>query len=159
MKTRYEKTLRIFAILALFYICSGFYLFKKGDCTSSKMTSTAVDQLKKYTLIQDFPIYLKKRKKNDEVEYKKQIITLNRGVRYKFFAVKNPDYEGQPILAIYNNEKQEFLLGTTYNPTFKRFYNELEFECKTSGNYCLSFSFLDGVEGCALGIFASLIKE
>jgi len=123
------------------------------------MTATAVDQLKRFTLIQEFPFYMKKKKKNDAIEYKKQVITLNRGVRYKFYAVRNAEYEGLPILSIYNNEKQEFLLGSTYNPTFKRFYNELEFECKTTGNYCLSFSFLDGMEGCALGVFSSLVKE
>ncbi|WP_317897994.1 hypothetical protein [Aurantibacillus circumpalustris] len=102
---------------------------------------------------------MKKKKGSASIEYKKQVITLNRGVRYKFFAVRNKDYEGQPILTIYNNEKQEFMLGSTYNSTFKKFYNELEFECKTTGNYCLSFSFLDGEEGCALGIFSSLVND
>jgi len=146
-------------LLVFMFAGLAFTPFKKGDCTNSEMTATAVDQLKKFTLIQQFPFYMKKKKKNEETEYKKQVITLNRGVRYKFFAVKNADYDGQPIITIYNNEKQEFLLGTTYNATFKRFYNELEFECKTTGNYCLSFSFLDGMEGCALGVFSSLVKE
>ena len=159
MKTAFKVSIQVFTILSLFFVCSGFYGMKKGDCSTSEMTSSAVDQLKKFTLIQEFPFYMKKKKRDGETEYKKQIITLNRGVRYKFFAVKNTEYDGQPILSIYNNEKQEFLLGSTYNPTFKRFYNELEFECKTSGNYCLSFSFLDGLEGCALGVFSSLVKE
>jgi len=154
-----KRIVYFFCTLSLFFVCSGFYSFKKGDCSNSEMSSAAVDQLKKFTLIQEFPFYMKKKKKDGETEYKKQIVTLNRGVRYKFFAVKNPEYDGQPILSIYNNEKQEFLLGSTYNPTFKRFYNELEFECKTTGNYCMSFSFLDGMEGCALGVFSSLMKD
>jgi hypothetical protein len=159
MKPKFKKLVYFFSIFSLVIVCAGLSGFKKGDCTNSDMTATAVDQLKKFTMIQDFPFYMKKKKKSDGIEYKKQVITLNRGVRYKFFTVKNNDYEGVPIVSIYNNEKQEFLLGSTYNPTFKRFYNELEFECKTSGNYCLSFSFQDGLEGCALGVFASLIKE
>ncbi|MES2678699.1 MAG: hypothetical protein V4635_02385 [Bacteroidota bacterium] len=146
-------------LLTIIFTCSGFYSFKKGGCDNSTLIKEAVDQLKKFTLIQDFPFYLKKRKKDHDIEYKKQIITLNRGVRYKFFTVRSSEYDGLPILSIYNNEKQEFLLGTTYNATFKRFYSELEFECKTTGNYCLSFSFQDGMEGCAVGIFSSLIKE
>ncbi|PBQ33781.1 hypothetical protein CNR22_18995 [Sphingobacteriaceae bacterium] len=159
MKKVQEKIKLLVLALSLIFVCSGFFTFKKGDCSTSKMTATAVDQLKKFTMIQEFPFYMKKKKKDAETEYKKQIITLNRGVRYKFFAVRNAEYEGQPILCIYNNEKQEFLLGSTYNVTFKKFYNELEFECKTTGNYCLSFSFLDGMEGCALGVFSSLVKE
>jgi hypothetical protein len=158
MKPKFQKLVYPFLILSVFFMCSGFYDLKRGGCNNSELIKEAVDQLKKYTLVQEFPFYMKKKKK-DEIEYKKQIITLNRGVRYKFFTVRNPDYEGMPILSIYNNEKQEFLLGTTYNATFKKFYSELEFECKTTGNYCLSFSFQDGLEGCALGIFASLIKE
>lgn len=159
MKKDTVKLLGASSLVLVFLALTAFKGIKKGDCTTSEMTAAAVDQLKKFTLIQQFPFYMKKKKKSDETEYKKQIITLNRGVRYKFYAVKNNDYDGQPILAIYNNEKQEFLLGSTYNPTFKRFYNELEFECKTTGNYCLSFSFLDGMEGCALGVFSSLVKE
>lgn len=154
-----KKIAYFLSILSLAFTGFAFYSLKKGDCSNSQMTTTAVDQLKKFTLIQEFPFYMKKKKKDGEIEYKKQVITLNRGVRYKFFAVKNTEYEGQPILSIFNNEKQEFLLGSTYNPTFKRFYNELEFECKTTGNYCLSFHFLDGVEGCALGVFSSLVKD
>jgi hypothetical protein len=123
------------------------------------MLEEAVDRLKKFTMIENFPYYLKKKKKSDPIEFKKQTITLSRGVRYKFYTVRNEDYDGLPILAIYNNEKQEFLLGTTYNPSLKKFYNELEFECKTTGNYCLSLCFQDGLEGCAIGVFASLITD
>lgn len=159
MSLRTKKIIWLLAVSCLFIICSGFYSLKKSNCDTGPMLSSAVDRLKKFTLIQKFPFYMKKKKKDVGPEIKKQVITLNRGVRYKFFTVKNASYDGEPILSIYNNEKQEFLLASTYNLTFKKFYNELEFECKTTGNYCLSFSFLDGAEGCALGIFSSLIIE
>lgn len=159
MKLLLKKVIKFSSIAAFFVVCSGFYVFKKGDCTSSEMTETAVDKLKKFTMIQNYPYYFKKSKKGQLAAVQKQVITLNRGVRYKFYAVKNEKYDGKPVISIYNDEKQEFLLGSTYNPTFKRFYNELEFECKTTGNYCLSFSFLDGEEGCALVVFSSLVKD
>lgn len=155
----FKKHPRSFFLLGIVLSTFLFFSFKKGDCTSSEMSAMAVDQLNKFTLMQEFPFFIKKKKKSEEIEYKKQMITLNRGVRYKFYAIKNKEVDGLPIITIYNNEKQEFMLGSTYNSTFKKFYNQLEFECKTSGNYCLSMSFLDGEEGCALGIFASLIKD
>ncbi len=146
----------IVIVVLLFMITTGF---KKGDCTKDSMRSEAVDRLKKFTLIQDFPVYLKKKGKKDPIESKKIMITLNRDVRYKFYTIRNDEYEGQPVLTIYNNEKCEFMLGSTYNNYLKKFYNELEFECKSSGTYCLCLNFQDGLEGCALGVFSSLIKE
>jgi len=146
------------SVVVLIVICL-LLSFKKEKCESKEMASESIDRLKKFTLIQSFPFYMKKKKKSEEVERQTQIITLSRGVHYKFFNVKNPEYDGVPIVSIYNNEKMEFLLGTTYNASFKRFYNELEFECKTTGNYCLAFSFYEGLEGCAIGVFSSLIKE
>jgi hypothetical protein len=119
-----------------------------------------MERLKKFTLIQDFPFFINRKKKKEEgPEIKRQVITLNRGVRYKFFAIRNPDYDGLPIVTIYNNEKMEFLVGTTYNVTMKKFYNEIEFECKTTGNYLLAFSIQNNIEGCGLGVFSSLVKE
>ncbi len=160
MKTKFKKTVYLFCILCCIYIISSsFNNSKKGGCGKEELMTEANSKLKKYTLIQDFPFYFKKKKKNGDIEYKKQIVTLNRGVKYKFYTIRNTEYDGVPIVSIYNNEKQEFLLGTTYNVTLKKFYSELEFECKTTGNYCLSFCFQDGLEGCAVGVFASMIKE
>lgn len=134
--------------------------FKKEDkCVNESMKKEVTDRLKKYTLIDNFPFHLKEKRKKDPIEYKKQIITLNRGVKYKFYTIRNSEYEGLPVITIYNNEKMEFLVASTYNLNMKKFYNEIEFECKTTGNYCLAMSFVDGLEGCALGVHATLIKE
>jgi hypothetical protein len=143
-------------IVAIFMAMS----FNKEDkCVNQSMSKEVTERLKKYTLIDNFPFHLKEKKKKDPVEYKKQVITLNRGVKYKFYAIRNSEYEGLPIVTIYNNEKMEFLIASTYNFNMKKFYNEVEFECKSTGNYCLAMGFLDGMEGCALGVHASLIKE
>jgi hypothetical protein len=159
LKAIFKKTHFPSRVLLLVLISTALLAFKKGDCTNETMRSEAVDRLKKFTLLQEFPVYLKKKGKKDPVEYKKQMIMLNSGVRYKFYTIKNPEYEGTPILTIYNNDRLEFMIGSTYSIHSKKFYNEVEFECKTSGNYCLAFSFHEGFEGCALGVFSSLIKE
>lgn len=135
-----------------------FYSFKNPECDRQALLSKGVGLLKNFSFIQDYPFSFKKKKK-DKAEFAKHVVTLNRGIRYKFFAVRSDEYEGQPVVSIFNNEKQDFIIASTYNEKFKRFYNEIEFECKATGNYCLTFHFLDGIEGCALGIFASNIKE
>ncbi len=159
MNSLYKSISYCICLMFVLVICTGFYSYKKGDCKDSEMIQAMVDRLGRFTLIQEFSFLVKKKSKDGTLQYKKLIITLNRGVRYKFFAVKSKSYDGLPVLSIFNNEKQEFLLGSTYNATFKRFYNELEFDCKSTGNYCLSLNFLDGVEGCAIGVFSSLVKE
>lgn len=132
--------------------------FRKGECTTDEMNTEAISRQVKHTILEQFPVYLKKKGKKDPVESRKFMVTMNRGVRYKFYTVRNKEYDGLPVMTIYNNEKMEFMIGCTYNTLLKKFYNELEFECKTTGTYCLAVNFQEGLEGCALGVFASLIK-
>jgi hypothetical protein len=157
MKALLKKSPFALSLIAVIFMAMSFN--KEDKCVNTSMTKEGSERLKKYTLIENYPFHFKQKKKKDPVEYKKQLITLNRGVKYKFYAVRNNEYEGIPVVTIYNNEKMEFLIASTYNFNTKKFYNEVEFECKTTGNYCLALSFLDGLEGCALSIYASLIKE
>lgn len=145
--------------LVLLVMFSSFIGKDKNTCDRQKLLELAVPRLKKYTLMQDYPFSFKKKKKSNEAEMSKNVVTLNRGVRYRIYTIKNDAFDGQPIVTIYNNEKLEFMIATTYNASRKVFYNEIEFECKTTGNYCLCFSFLDGEEGCALGIISTNITE
>ena len=156
MKSLLKKT---YSILSLIVVVLFMMAFKEDKCVNESMNKEVSVRLKKFTLIQQFPFRMKEKRKKDPIEYKKQVIALSSGVKYKFYAIRNTEFEGLPIMTIYNNEKLEFLLGSTYNFNSKKFYNEIEFECKSTGNYCLAMSFQDGMEGCSLGVFASLIKE
>lgn len=157
----FKNKLKTFIVITCILLVAASGLnFSKGGCDKAELMPMAMERLKKFTMIQDFPFFINKKKKKDEsAEFKRQVITLNRGVRYKFFAIKNPDYQGLPIVTIYSSEKMEFLVGTTYNPSIQKFYNEIEFECKTTGNYLLQFSTQNNAEGCGLGIFSSLVKD
>lgn len=154
---RFQKTaVRVIVLVIVVMFVSSFNSFKKKDCNPLILMEQAVKKLKKFTLVKDYPFNFKEKKKKGGIEYLKQTITLNRGVRYKFLTVHNPEFEGKPIVSIYMNEKQDILIATTYDTYTQKFYDEIEFECKTTGNYCLSFSFKDGLEGCAVGVHAFL---
>lgn len=159
MKTglRLAKTILYPLLMILFF--ASFVKKDKDGCDRQKLLEKVVPKLKKFTIIQDYPFAFKKKKKNGEIEYNNNVITLNRGIRYRFFAVKNDELDGIPVVTIYNNTKHEIMFGSTYSSGRKAFYDDIEFECKTTGNYCLSFSFLEGVEGCALGVFSSNVVE
>lgn len=137
-------------------ICSSFKAIKRKECNPLILMEEAMKRLKKFSMVKDYPFNFKEKKKNGQVQFLKQTITLNRGVRYKFLAVENTEFEGKPIVSIYTSEKQDILIASSYDTYTKKFYNEIEFECKTTGNYCLSFSFKDGLEGCAVGVHAFL---
>ncbi len=157
-KVIHTKSLLIFVLIVALALST--FSFKRGGCDKEELMPMAVEKLKKFTLIQDFPFFMNKKKKKEEgPEVKRQVITLNRGVRYKFFAIRNTNYPGLPIVTIYNNEKMEFLVGTTYNTQLQKFYEVIEFECKTTGNYLLQFSIQNNAEGCGLGVFSSLVKD
>jgi hypothetical protein len=135
---------------------SSFNTIKRRDCNPLLLLDEALKRLKKFTLIKDYQFNFKEKKKKGEIEVLKQTITLNRGVRYKFLAVENPEYEGKAVVTIFNNEKQEILIASSYSASMQKFYDQIEFECKTTGNYCLSFYFKDGLEGCAVGVHSFL---
>lgn len=158
MKIKFKKI--VFYVSIIFSFCFfASFIIKKKECDRQALLDIATTKIKKFVLIKDYPFSFKKKKKNDPIEYSKQTVMLNRGITYRFYAVKNEEFEGVPIVYIYNNEKQEFLLGSTYNTALNKFYDEIKFECKSTGNYCLSFCFQDGLEGCGLGVFSSNVKE
>lgn len=159
MKPVLKKLTALLALIMILFVTMAFNFIKEDKCINEVMNKEVTSRLKKFTLIQQFPFHLREKKKKDPIELKKQVITLSSGVKYKFYTIKNSEYEGMPIITIYNNEKLEFLVASTYNLSSKKFYNEIEFECKSTGNYCLAMSFQDGMEGCALGVFSSLITQ
>ena len=84
--------------------------------------------------------------------------TLNRGEKYRFYGIENPEYKSKIVVTIYNNMKRDFQVATTYNKTTKTKYEAIEFKSGTTGTFCIAFTFLDGDEGCGVGI-ASFRKE
>lgn len=148
--------IRFTLLVLIMVLVSSFNNVRKKDCNPLILLDEAVKKMKKFTLIKDYPFNFREKKKKDGIEYLKQMITLNRGVRYKFLAIPNKEFEGKPIVSIYLSEKTDIIVATSYNTKTKAFYDEIEFECKTTGNYCLSFCFQDGLEGCAVGVHAFL---
>lgn len=159
MKRNQISPRRIFQVLfmiPLLWLTTSFIVIKKKECNEQELTAKGVDKLKNYSLIKYYPFNFREKKKNKPVELLKQVVTLTRGVKYRFYTVANSDFEGKPVISIYNNEKLQILFACSYNNTTQKFYDEISFECKTTGNYCLTFSFFDGQEGCAVGMMSFL---
>lgn len=135
------------AILSLFFLCS----FNK-DASQTLLFQKALGKLNNYNLIKDYKIYLKKKKTKDPVEYVYFPVTLNSGERYRFYGLDDQALKGRIVITIYNNMKRDFQVATTYNVKTKSKLDAIEFLCHTTGTFCVGFSFLDGEEGCGVGI-------
>lgn len=153
MKKFLPATRIFFGLSLVLLLCSG-----KDSCNSEGLYQQGLRQLKDYTLIKDYRVYLKHKKKNDPVEYTYYPITLNRDVKYKFYCLSSSEYKGKMVLTIYNSMKREFTVATTYNPATKTWRESIEFLSHSTGNFCIGFYFLDGEEGCGVGM-SSFMRE
>jgi hypothetical protein len=145
--------LRNLTIVSLILLCN----FNK-DASQSALYQKALTKLNAYNLIKDYKVYLKKRKAKDPVEYVYFPVTLNSGEKYRFYGLDDAALKGRIVITIYNNMKREFQVATTYNVKTKSKLDAIEFLSHTTGTFCIGFSFMEGEEGCGVGI-ASFKKE
>ncbi|MBS1637552.1 MAG: hypothetical protein JST26_16675 [Bacteroidetes bacterium] len=128
--------------------------FKKEKCNSDILYEETLKKMKKFSLIKDYRIYLKKKKKKDQPEFQYFNITLNRGVKYKFFSVSSSEFTGKMIMNLYSNPQKEFMVATTLSQASGDPKESVEFLSQTTGNFCVGFYFKDGEEGCGVGILS-----
>ncbi len=145
--------LRSITIFSILLLCS----FNK-DASHSALYQKALTKLNSYNLIKDYKVYMKKRKGKDPVEFTYFPVTLNSGEKYRFYALDDQSLKGRMVITIYNNMKREFQVATTYNVKTQSKLDAIEFLSHTTGTFCIGFSFLDGEEGCGVGI-SSFKKE
>jgi hypothetical protein len=145
------KTIIIKFIVLLIIPLMGF---KKDKCNSDTLYEQGLTKLKKYSVLKDYRIYSKKKKKLTAEDYQYFTVSLNRGVTYKFFAFSNPDMEGKMVINLYTTPTREYLFATTLSQGTRSVHESVEFKCNNTANYCIGYYFLDGNEGCGVAISA-----
>lgn len=128
--------------------------FKKDKCNSDALYEQVVSRLKKFSVLKDYRIYSKKKKKLTPEEYEYFTIPLNRGVTYKFVALSNPDMTGKLVINLYNNPQKEFMFATTLSQGTSSLRESIEFKCQSTGNFLVGYYFLGGEEGCGVAVSA-----
>lgn len=144
---------RTLVILSLILLCS----FNK-DASHAALYKQALGKLNNFNLIKDYKVYMKRKKTKDPIEYTYFPVTLNSGERYRFYGLDDQALKGRMVITIYNNMQRDFQVATTYNAKTKTKSDAIEFLCHTTGTFCIGFYFLDGEEGCGVGI-SSFKKE
>ncbi len=103
--------------------------------------------------LKSFPVQLAKQKKGDPLPVVKYTFVFNSGMTYRIYVCNAQEKPGKGIISLYH---QDNMIGTTYMVDSKKHFPFIQFECKMSGAYSLSFYFEDGEEGCAMGVVSSL---
>ena len=106
------------------------------------------------TLLYNSQSYFKEGLKSPETK-KEFTISMHKGSDYQInlFTPENP--QGIASVKLYDDE---MLLGTTYNPSNKKRYNDFVFKCRKSGTYTIVVEPTDDKETYAL-VAISLIKK
>ena len=150
-----------FALFFVFFIFISFsFNIKRSTCDSNELYEQTLKKLSTFSLLKDYRVYLKNAKKGTPAEIVYYPITLNRGVKYKFFGAQSLEYEGKLTISLFTlrNGKPDFLFATNYEKNLNKIYESIEFQSESTMNCLIAFSFKDGKEGCGVGI-SSFLKD
>ncbi len=142
-----KKFFIIPVLLIAFIVFSGNAF---SQCNDQLQTSCSQGIGADYKYLKNFPVKLAKSSKEAPVSQKYQV-TLSSGTTYKLSACNATELEGKVIVSLYYGFA---LVATTYVAESKKHYPSIEFPCKMSGSYNLTFYFEDGKEGCAVCILS-----
>jgi len=148
------------SLFSFLLLISYSFVLKKPTCESDELYEQMIKKLTKFSLLKDYRIYLKSKKKSATPEIVYYPITLNRGMKYKFYGNQSPEFEGKLTISIYHakGDKPDFLIATNYRKETDKIYESIEFEAESTVNCLIAFSFKEGKEGCGVGI-SSFLKN
>jgi len=146
-----KKYILLSVLFAFFAIVAGMNQ-AKAQCGDG-LLNVCHGKLGESKFLKSFPVQLAKQKKGDPLPVVKYTYVFNSGVTYRIFVCNAQEVPGKAIISLYHNDN---MIGTTYLVDSKKHFPFIQFECKMSGVYSLSFYFEDGEEGCAMGIVSGL---
>jgi hypothetical protein len=144
-------TILIFSLI----LCTSL-TYGPRKCKGDAEYQQAIKKMTGFRLIKDYRISLDEGEGTDSPTMSFPI-SLTNGLKYKFILINNPSNEGKMIMSIFLNAKKEMLIATSQRVSTNKHYPSIEFECRNSGTYHMSFSFEGALKGCGVGVF-SVIK-
>ncbi len=141
-------------IITSLIIFSALFLFSfdtKAQCNEQLVHECALTVGDNATYMKDFRVKLKRGRRGKPAPVARFSVVLNKGVQYRFNLCKAVEFEGEPVLQLYDTNR---LLGSTIDITTGDEYKSFDFICQKSAIYQVFISFKEGKEGCAVGILS-----
>ncbi len=138
------------AIATLTVFCIPFEA--KSQC-GDELTDVCHAKLGNARFIRSFPVQHGEVQRGSSPRVTRYEIILNRGTTYRIFACNDQTKPGEVVISLYRGDQ---LIATTYDINTKRHFPFIEYPVTMSGRYSLTFTFKDGLEGCAVGMLSTV---
>ena len=139
---------KIISIIVFMFITVGVV---NSQCNQSLVTSCCTNINSSSMFLQQYRAKLGAQKASQDIPVARFSVLLNKGNIYRFDVCSALDYEGEAILQLYDGNK---LIASTFHNASKNNFKAFEFSCSKSAIYKIYISFLDGKQGCAVGILS-----
>jgi len=138
------------------FLCS--FLFSAYSA-SAQCDNSLIDITKENnggaTYVKHFKVRFEKSKNPKKASVANFTILLNKGNHYRFNVQNDSTKVGKAQLTLYDDFK---VYGSNINPSNGKIYPYFDFYCKKTNPYYISIQFVDGEEGCAVGML-SYVKQ
>ena len=131
-----------------------FSFLSFGQATDQLVSKCAMNAGADSRYLKDFRIQLGKANAQNELRYKVKM-SLWKNTKYRFTLCSSEDSKGQLILNIKDEENKVIL--KSYDEKSGKTYPIVDFECRKSGIYQLSYDFTDWQQGSGVAV-VSMIK-
>ena len=142
-------------ILWMFFLIVQAYNMN-AQCNEKLVIEAASKSGSNAVFMRDFRVHLAEGNIKNPVPYKKISVFLNKQVLYRFTVADSKEYSGRMLLQLYNKGE---LLGSTFEFENNNHVESFNFLCSRSGMYQVLLSFIDGKEGCGVGVMSMVMND
>lgn len=120
-----------------------------AQCNDELVNQCALQAGDGYMYINNFKVRLEKQKKGKPAPIAKFSVVLKKDVVYRFNICNAKEFDGQAVLQLFDTEK---MIASNVNMSSGKIYPGFDFICKKSSIYYVVMSFMEGKEGCSVGM-------
>jgi hypothetical protein len=143
-------------IIYIFVLAWTFLPDGLGQCSSKLVEKAVSESGTDAVYVREFKVKLKAGSPKRPVPVGKFTVLLKEKTLYRLNVVNAREYEGMAVMQLFGKGN---LLGSTYNMDKKTNEKSFEYFCWETGNYQVAMSFLQGKEGCAVGILSLVVND
>jgi hypothetical protein len=138
---------KLVSFLILLFIVKGIGY---SQCNATLVTSCTKNVSSEEVFLQQYRAKLGKASSTD-MPVARFSVLLTKGNIYRFNICSAMEFEGEGVLQLNDGER---IVASTYHAKSRTDFKAFEFFCSKTAIYNIYISFLDGRQGCAVGILS-----
>ncbi len=139
---------KLVSFLILLFIVKGIGY---SQCNATLVTTCTKNVSSEEVFLQQYRAKLGTAASKADLPVARFSVLLTKGSIYRFNICSAMEFEGEGVLQLNDGER---IVATTYHAKSKTDFKAFEFFCSKTAIYNIYISFLDGRQGCAVGILS-----